>query len=149
MIPKASPSKPRRHFGTFGAFALLFVVVLYSASAQSIGETLAAFTQGGLDIHHINTGEGNAAFLVLPDATTLLIDCGYGQAGRAPKYKAPRRPDDSRLPGEWVARYVKRVHPGGAEAPVDYAVISHFHGDHMGGVAEFLQHVRVRTFLDR
>jgi len=40
-------------------------------AAQSIGDTLPPRAPGGLDIHHINTGEGNAAFLVLPDGTTI------------------------------------------------------------------------------
>src|ERR1051325_1851628 len=93
--------------------ALLLGFVSQLVLAQTAGDKLAPSTPGGLDIHHINTGEGNAAFLALPDGTTLLIDCGFGQAERAPKYKAPRRPDESRLPGEWVARYIRRVHPRG------------------------------------
>ena len=99
------------------AFTLFLSVMVSLGSAQSVGEPLSPFSPGSLEIHHINTGEGTAAFLVLPDGTTLLIDCGFGQAARPPKYKAPRRPDESRLPGEWVARYIKRVHPGGADAP--------------------------------
>jgi hypothetical protein len=121
-----------------------------SGATATVGEALPPPIAGMLDIHHINTGEGNAALLILPDRTTLLIDCGSGQdAARLPRFKAPRRPDDSRLPGEWVARYVKRVHPFGADAPVDYAVVSHFHGDHMGGFPEFFRHVQVKTLLDR
>jgi hypothetical protein len=53
------------------------------------------------------------------------------------------------LPGEWVARYIKRVHPRGPDAAVDYAVVSHFHGDHMGGFQELFRHVRIGTLLDR
>ena len=147
MIPVSSAPSRRRLFG-FAALAL-FGLLGRPASGQAVGEPIGAYTPGGLDIHHINTGEGNAAFLILPDATTLLIDCGYGQAARAPKYKAPRRPDESRLPGEWVARYVQRVHPGGPRSCVDYAVISHFHGDHMGGLPEFLRHVSIAHLFDR
>ena len=128
---------------------LLLAVSLGPLRAESVGQPLERFHPGGLEIHHINTGEGNAAFLILPDGTTLLIDCGHGRSARPPKYKAPRRPDESRLPGEWVARYVQRVHPGGAGAPIDYAVISHFHDDHMGGLVEFLRHVRIARLLDR
>ncbi len=131
--------------------AILCTGVLVSRGpAQSVGDVLPPFVAGGLDIHHINTGEGSAAFLVLPDGTTWIIDCGFGEdIIRPPKYKAPRKPDESRTPGEWVARYIRRVHPRGPDAQVDYALISHFHGDHMGGIPVLLRHIRVATFLDR
>jgi beta-lactamase superfamily II metal-dependent hydrolase len=121
-----------------------------AAAVPSVGEVLPPPAAGAMDIHHINTGEGNAALLVLPDRTTLLIDCGSNQdTARPPRFKAPRRPDDSRLPGEWIARYIRRVNPRGPDAPVDFAVASHFHADHMGGFPELFRHVRVATLLDR
>ena len=40
------------------------------------GAPLPPWTPGTLDIHHIHTGRGNAAFVQLPDGTTLLIDAG-------------------------------------------------------------------------
>ncbi len=121
-----------------------------AAAEPVVGAVLPPPAEGGLDIHHINTGEGAAALLVLPDGTTLLIDCGSNQdTARPPRFKAPRRPDDSRLPGEWIARYIRQVHPQGPEAPVDFAVVSHFHADHMGGFPELFRHVRIATLLDR
>jgi hypothetical protein len=148
-IPRSPAAGGRRRLFELAALTLLFGLLIRPGDAQAVGDRIGAFTPGGLDIHHINTGEGSSAFLVLPDATTLLIDCGYGQAARAPKYKAPRRPDESRLPGEWIARYIKRVHPGGADAAVDQAVVTHFHGDHMGGFEDLLRTVRVRALFDR
>jgi beta-lactamase superfamily II metal-dependent hydrolase len=130
--------------------SLLLAARELPAAVASVGEVLPPAAAGVLDIHHINTAQGNATLLVLPDQTTLLIDCGSLQGTtRPPRFLAPPRPDASRLPGEWVARYIKRVHPRGADAPLDYALVSHFHGDHMGGFMELLRHVRVRTFLDR
>lgn len=127
----------------------LFACVLTGRGAM-VGEVLTAPGAGEMDIHHVNTGEGSCAFLILPDRTTLLIDCGSNQGvERLPRFKAPRRPDESRLPGEWIARYVRRVHPLGPEAPVDFAVVSHFHADHMAGFPELFRHVRVGVFLDR
>ena len=129
---------------------LLIVARQPPAAAATVGNVLPPAVPGNLDIHHINTAQGNATLLVLPDFTTVLIDCGSLQnQSRPPRFMAPRKPDDSRLSGEWVARYIKRVHPRGAEAPLVYGVISPFHGDHMAGIPELLRHVRIRTFLDR
>jgi len=130
--------------------ALWAIAMNQPLAAQSVGDVLPPWSAGGLDIHHINTGEGNAAFLVLPDGTTMLIDCGYGyDLKRPPKYKAPRRPDESRTPGEWVARYIQKFHPDGVQGVLDYLVISHFHGDHMGGVPVLTQQIPIRQVLDR
>ena len=55
-----------------------------------------------LDIHQIVTGRGNAAFTIFPDGTTLLVDAG--DAGE--RADGEQRPDGSRTPGQWIARYV-------------------------------------------
>jgi hypothetical protein len=41
------------------------------------------------------------------------------------------------------------VHPRGKDGLIDYVVVSHFHGDHMGGLEELLRHVRVAKLFDR
>ncbi|MBT4139859.1 MAG: hypothetical protein HOE48_18215, partial [Candidatus Latescibacteria bacterium] len=41
-----------------------------------VGKPLPSWTDGILDLHHINTGFGDAAFYVLPDGTTMLVDAG-------------------------------------------------------------------------
>ena len=102
------------------------------AHCQTIGQPLPAWTEGTLDIHQINTGRGNAAFFILPDGTTLLVDAG-ALGARTERHVAPR-PDDSRSAGEWIARYIKHFHPKGEAAALDYAFLTHFHDDHMGGI---------------
>jgi hypothetical protein len=87
-----------------------------------------------LDIHQINTGTGDAALFILPDGTTMLLDAaGVNRSGeREPNYDAPPRPDGSQRAGQWVVQYVRRFHPDGARGALDYAALTHFHGDHMG-----------------
>lgn len=130
---------------------LLFsALMLEPGAAQSVGEVLPPPTPGGLDIHHINTGEGNAAFFVFPDGTTMLFDCGDGRdIKRPPNFKAPSRPNDTRSPADWVARYIGKFHPGGPKGALDYLVVSHFHSDHMGGVPSLTRQMEIRTVLDR
>lgn len=118
--------------------AAVAATVALPASAQDaaalVGSPLPGWRQGEMDIHHINTGRGEAQLMILPDGTTLLVDMS-GKTVERPPFSLPTRPDVSRPPGEWVARYVQRVLPQGS-GKIDYALISHFHGDHMGAIVE-------------
>ncbi|MGE8221009.1 MAG: ComEC/Rec2 family competence protein [Stenotrophomonas acidaminiphila] len=147
---------------------LLLALPALAASAfarpPEIGQPLPPWRDGELDIHHINTGRGDALFFILPDGTTLLEDAS-GKTVEAPPFSLPSRPDASRPPGEWVARYVQRVLPRG-HGGIDYALLSHFHGDHMGaitadsplaangayrlsGITQVAESVPIATILDR
>lgn len=98
------------------------------------GKPLPAWKEGYLDLHHINTGRGNAAYYVFPDGTTMLFDAGE-EDPTEPRTLSARnsaiRPDSSKHPYEWIAYYISQVAP--AKNPqLDYAAISHFHEDHFG-----------------
>jgi beta-lactamase superfamily II metal-dependent hydrolase len=98
---------------------------------------LEPWSPGMMDIHHINTGRGNAAFFILPDGTTMVFDAGaladdWGE-GVEPLQLGPALPDKSRRPGEWIADYIAQFAPRGMNK-LDFAVISHFHTDHFGKV---------------
>ncbi len=115
------------------AILMLFPLLLGGpALAQSIGDPLPAWTPGTLDIHQISTGRGNCAYFVFPDATTMVVDAGE-LPGDSPRF-APARPDGSRPAGEWLARYIRHMNPQIGPPCIDYAVLTHFHGDHMGTV---------------
>ncbi|KQN99288.1 MULTISPECIES: ComEC/Rec2 family competence protein [Stenotrophomonas] len=116
------------------SIALLALAGGTSAHPPEIGQPLPAWREGELDIHHVNTGRGDALFFIFPDGTTLLEDAS-GKTVEAAPFSLPTRPDASRPPGEWVARYVQRVLPKG-RGKIDYALISHFHGDHMGAIVK-------------
>ena len=108
-------------------------LLLWAAAPQNdgeIGAPLPAWSPGMLDIHHISTGRGNSALFILPDGTTLLVDAGAAGSGIP---ETDPHPDASRTPGAWIARYVERHLPAGATT-LDYALITHFHPDHMGQV---------------
>ena len=129
-------------------------------SRRGGGDILEAWTPGTLDIHQISTGRGNAAFLRFPDGTTLLVDAGDVGDGIP---QATALPDASRGAGDWIARYIRRM--AGADAALDYALVTHFHPDHVGaplptarlaaagyriaGLAEVAEHVPIRKLIDR
>lgn len=88
-----------------------------------------------MDIHHISTGRGNAAFWIFPDGTTMLVDAGE-ISDTHPRTRSLRnsalRPDSSRTAAEWIVYYIRRFHPEKLAGQLDYAVITHFHDDHFG-----------------
>ncbi len=114
-------------------------------SAQEVKQPLPAWTEGTLDIHQINTGRGNSTLFILPDATSMLLDAGDLGRNAGPR-GVPAKPDDSRPPGEWIARYAARVLPTPA---LDYALLTHFHDDHMSGMPDVGTRLPIRKMLDR
>lgn len=124
---------------------------------------------GMLDIHHINTGRGDAAFLILPDGTTLLIDAGDMSETRARTLSARNAklvPDRSRSAMGWVVDYIEQFLPKQGKRQLDYALITHYHDDHFGemdslrrmvpkgnyaltGVVEVGHYLPIKTIIDR
>ena len=106
----------------------------------AIGQPLPAWTEGMLDLHHINTGRGDCAFYRLPDGTAMLVDAGEldptTERVRSPR-NAAARPNDSRPPHAWIADYITQML--GPNPHLDYAFLTHFHEDHMGCLTERAQ----------
>jgi beta-lactamase superfamily II metal-dependent hydrolase len=123
----------------------LVALVVRSCFAQQAGPALPAWSAGMLDIHQIQTGRGNAALFVFPDGTTMLLDAGAVPDRPGPEL-GPARPNASRSPAEWIARYVRQFSP---KAELDYAVVTHYHDDHMGAMEDVAALIPVRTLLDR
>lgn len=150
--------------------ALTFSPAAVSAERRGepeVGQPLSAWTKGELDIHHINTGRGDSMFYLLPDGTTLLVDACDGQAlPLPPPFGLPTKPDSSRQGGEWIARYIVRALRNVPEKKIDYALLTHFHGDHIGvvtpkskrsphgdywltGISEIPEFVPIHKIVDR
>ena len=70
-----------------------------------------------LVVRFLNVGQGDGAWLTLPDGRTVLIDCGPVSYGR-------------RLVAELFASGVERV---------DVLAPSHAHADNMGGCIEVVR----------
>jgi beta-lactamase superfamily II metal-dependent hydrolase len=124
----------------------LMPATLFAQAADVPGSVLSAWRPGTLDIHQITTGRGNAAFLQLPDGTTLLVDAGAAPDGIP--YSDPR-PNPTKRPGEWIASYINHVLPAGAPRRIDYALSTHIHIDHMGGFSDVEKALPIGTLIDR
>ena len=113
---------------------VLSVLFTATAAADETGKEMPAWQEGMMDLHHIQTGRGDAAFYLLPDGTSMLYDAG--DLTRTGPRVTKLTPDDSKQAGEWIVDYIRQFHPKGKKATLDYGLISHFHDDHMGGVTD-------------
>ena len=111
--------------------AMFAQTIAAGARHPSVGQALAPWKSGHFQIHFIYTGVAESIFLIYPDGTSLLIDCGDIAAHTRGKYAVPILPGLERHAGEWIARYVLRVNP--RREKVDYMLLTHYHSDHGGG----------------
>jgi len=102
------------------------------AADPTVGKPWIGWQKGHFQVHFIYTGVAESMFWILPDGTSMLLDCGDHPAITRGDYAVPVLPGPQRLAGEWIARYVRRVNPAGAK--VDYAMLSHYHSDHSGWI---------------
>ncbi len=114
--------------------ALLLLLLGFLTARPAGAQTLEPWKKGNLDIHFITTGRGDCSFMIMPDGTTMLVDAGELNAidprTLSPR-TAPLQPDSSQPAYAWIADYIKAVDPS---AWIDYAMITHFHDDHFGGM---------------
>ena len=110
-----------------------------------VGKTWKGWKKGEFQIHFIYTGVAESLFLIFPDGTTMLLDCGDHNAIGRGKLAVPVLPNGDRHAGEWIARYVERVNP--YKTDVDYMMLSHYHSDH-GGCDTFYADKVVRDGQD-
>src|ERR1051326_7666309 len=144
----------------------MHIALLFSLMFAGVGDPLPPWSAGTLDIHQISTGRGNSALLVFPDGTSLLVDAGdnSGAPNGSGLNNLPK-PNGTRGPGEWIARYARKILEQDGNPAIDYAIVTHFHVDHMGGptpqtktasggyqltgIAEVAQYIPITSILDR
>lgn len=113
------------------------ILTVFSISATGfdkgeIGRPMPDWTPGTLDIHAVNTGQGECTMFVLPDGTTMLLDAGECRP-TTPNLVEPK-PDSVTPPYVTYARYAKDLLRQVGHGKLDYIVVSHFHTDHIGEV---------------
>jgi competence protein ComEC len=83
-----------------------------------------------LTIYTIDVEGGQATLLVSPSKASMLVDTGW--------------PDNN---GRDADRIVAAMHDAGI-TQIDHVLITHFHTDHVGGVPNLVEKVKVGEFLD-
>jgi beta-lactamase superfamily II metal-dependent hydrolase len=105
---------------------IAWLVILAFAVAAPMAQTGPPET---LDIYMIDVEGGAANLYVAPSGETLLIDTGNASNGRD------------------ADRIMAAVHAAGVRR-IDHLIITHFHGDHIGGLVDLAARIPIRHFID-
>src|ERR1700680_1092638 len=103
---------------------LLLLALLLAPAGMLIAQP------ANLNIYWIDVEGGASTLIVSPSGESLLIDTGWTVEDR----------DAKRI-------YAMAQHVGLKK--IDYLVISHFHADHVGGLAALSQLIPIGRFFDR
>jgi competence protein ComEC len=83
-----------------------------------------------MQIYFIDVEGGQSTLIVSPSGQSMLIDAGFGASNGG-------HPD----------RILEAAKKAGIKQ-IDYVLVTHYHGDHVGGVPELSEQIKVGTFLD-
>ena len=111
--------------------SIALLVGLALSAAVPAAQTRTADT---LDIYLIDVEGGAATLFVSPSGESLLIDTGYPRSYFARK-------------GRDAERIIAAVNDAGLRQ-IDHLIITHYHGDHFGGVADLAERIPIRHFID-
>src|SRR3984893_7333645 len=103
---------------------IVFLVITVVLSCSVV----LARQRTALDMYFVDVEGGQSTLFVSPSGQSLLVDTGF-----------PGTRDADR-----IASVVKQA----GLTEINYLVITHYHGDHVGGVPELAARVPIRTFID-
>ncbi|BCI63934.1 MBL fold metallo-hydrolase [Coprobacter secundus] len=116
------------------AFSIIFIFPSFSVAENNSDkkgkDIYTPWQRGEFEIHQISTNCGESAFLIFPDGTTMIIDAGDMRTSRY----FPPVPDNDIDTGEKIVEYILSMNP--RKDKIDFVVLSHFHPDHTGNIAE-------------
>jgi beta-lactamase superfamily II metal-dependent hydrolase len=147
---------------------IILLATLAFTTFLSVGQTkqsLPPWKKGELDIYQISYGLGNSCYIILPDGTTLLIDAGAINENYPREIHPIALPNSNKSAGTHIVSFIKSVMPK-VNHQIDYALITHFHDDHMGfpgkynalsangtyrltGITEVGESIQIKKLLDR
>ena len=111
---------------------LAAIAGLAALLALSGSDGAAAQTRTTLDIYVIDVEGGNATLLVPPSGESLLIDTGNVAPDAAVRD---------------AGRILAAIQDAGL-TQIDHLIVTHWHGDHFGGLAELAKRIPIRHFID-
>ncbi len=125
-----------RHLYFFlAALAFALFTCCGQVEEAEVGRTLPDWQEGELDIHFINTGRGECSYLIFPDGTTFLVDAS-GALKNDIHGLALLKPNADVTAGQAIVDYVNHFSPAKSKGHINYFLLTHHHGDHMGTLDE-------------
>ena len=122
-FPLVKSIRLRFRFAPLSLALLLVLAFLPPAHAQKSAA-------GKLLIYSIDADGGQTTLIVSPSGASLMVDAGW--------------PDRD-------GRYWPRIQAAMKDAGItriDHLLITHYHADHVGGVADLMKHVEIGEFID-
>jgi beta-lactamase superfamily II metal-dependent hydrolase len=116
-----------RHARASRASTAVMLVLALSA----VGTSAQISARKTLDIYVVDVEGGNATLFVSPSGESLLIDSGNGGAAAVRD----------------AGRIMAAVTDAGL-TQIDHLIITHWHGDHFGGLAQLATQIPIRDFID-
>src|SRR5262245_1680361 len=111
--------------------SLIIAAITAALSTQADPPRNAPSKSGTLDIYWIDVEGGASTLIVTPAGQSVLMDAGF--AG---------------FNDRDAARIEHVVKKAAGLQQLDFVLVSHFHGDHAGGLAALSRRVRVGAFVD-
>jgi len=102
--------------------------VLVVAALLVLSQTARTQSRRTLDIYSIDVEGGQATLFVSPSGESLLVDSGN--------------------PGDRDADRIAAAAKDAGITKIDYLVITHYDGDHVGGVKDVASRLPIKTFVD-
>ena len=84
-----------------------------------------------LDMYVVDVEGGNAVLFVAPSGESVLIDSGNGGAGAVRD-----------------AERIMAAARGAGITQIDHLITTHYHNDHIGGLAELAGRIPIKEFID-
>ena len=108
--------------------ASMLVLLALMAPAGAI----AAQNRSTLDIYVVDVEGGNATLFVTPSGESVLIDTG----------------NVGELPAQRDAGRIMDAARDAGLTQIDHLILTHYHGDHFGGMAELARQIPIKEFID-